>query len=150
MVEEDIPASKDIYQELANDILNEYRVEENAIATGDRRIEFEPAQLGYDITLDGESLGNTVDNYFLVYLSELFEDQDEESLRKIRSLLEDRRTLQATELQGTITSDGKGYEIGGRRVEYSSRYFKCSCPDWKYRRRLGGCKHIAALRILDV
>jgi hypothetical protein len=150
MIEEDIPTSKDIYQELANSILEEYRVESNAIIAGDRRIEFQPAQLGYDISLDGEYLGNTVDNYFLVYLTELFEDQNEESLGKIRALHEDKRTLQATELQGTITSDGKGYDVGGRRVEYSNRYFKCSCPDWKYRRRFGGCKHIAALRILDV
>jgi len=150
MGEEDTSTPRDIYQELAIKILKGYRVEENSIVAGDRRIEFAPAQLGYDIALDGSPLGNTVDNYFLVYLSELFEDRDEDSLDKIRRLSEDKRTLQATELQGTIAPDGRGYDIGDRRVEYSTRYFKCSCPDWKYRRRLGGCKHIAALRILDV
>ena len=150
MEEEEPNPPKGIYQELADDILHGYRVEGNSITTGGKRIDFSPSDLGYEISLGGNTLGKTADNYFLTYLSELFEDRDEETLGRIRTLLEDKRTIQATELQGTITSDGRSYDIGGRRVEYSSRYFKCSCPDWKFRRRLGGCKHIAALRILDV
>jgi len=149
-LEEEAGPAKGTYQELAEDILQGYSVDENAILAGGKRVEFKEAELGYDITLGGTPLGNTVDNFFLVYLTELFEERDVESLGRIRGLLEDRRTLQATELQGSITSDGKNYDIGGRLVKYSTRYFECSCPDWKYRRRLGGCKHIAALRILDV
>jgi hypothetical protein len=147
---EDSNPARGIYQGLADDILHDYVVEGNSIITGGKRIDFSKSELGYDISLEGNPLGNTADNYFLAYLSELFEDRDEESLERIRNLLEDKRTIQATELQGTITPEDRAYDIGGRRVEFSSRYFKCSCPDWKFRRRLGGCKHIAALRILDV
>ncbi len=139
-----------IYQGLAKDILVGYRIEGESLLTGDRRIDFKPAKLGFDIFLEPIHLGNTADNYFLVYLTELFEGRDREALNRMRQLADDRRTIQATELQGTIERQANGFAVGRREVGYSTRYFKCSCPDWKFRRRLGGCKHIAALRLLEV
>lgn len=143
------PTPEGTYAELAKRILKGHRFESDSIVAGNVRIGFRPASAGFDIFLDGRRLGNTTDNYFLVYLTELFTDRDQESLERIRRLAGDARTLQATELQQTVARDADGFKIGKQRVTYSRRYFQCSCPDWKYRRRLGGCKHIAALRLLE-
>jgi len=137
------------YAGLARKILKGHRFESDSIVTGNARIDFRPAAVGFDISLDGRRLGNTTDNYFLVYLTELFTDRDQQSLERIRRLAKDARTLQATELQQTVARDAEGFKIGKQIVGYSRRYFQCSCEDWKYRRRLGGCKHIAALRLLE-
>lgn len=139
-----------VYQDLAGKITKGYRTEGNCLIAGDRKVTFKPAEFGLDVFLGSLRLGNTSDNFFLVYLTELFEKRDQESLDRLILLAKDNRTIQATELQMTITSDNNEFRIGKRDVRYSTRYFECSCPDWKYRKRLGGCKHIAALRLLDV
>jgi len=144
------PSVEGVYQDLVRKISPDYKVEGNRLIAGRNTVTFEPSSFGFDIYLDTLFLGNTSDNYFLVYLTELFEKRDEDSLKRLRSLSEDGRTLLATELQGTISHSDHGFKVGKREVLFSARYFVCSCPDWKYRRRLGGCKHIAALRLLDV
>ncbi len=149
MGEDDVPL-EGVYQRLAEELLAGFRAEGNVLVTGKDRIEFRPSQLGYEILLGPLRLGETPDNYFLVYLTQLFEGKDDASLQEMRRFSEDKRLVQATELQGTIGFDGREYDVGKRKVGYSRRYFDCSCPDWKYRRKLGGCKHIAALRLLDV
>ncbi len=145
----DLTAPEGTYSRLARKILKARRFEADSITAGDARVVFRPAAVGFDIFLDGRRLGNTTDNYFLVYLTELFIHRDEDSLERIRGLAEDQRTLQATELQQTVVRDPDGFKVGKQKVGYSRRYFQCSCEDWKYRRRLGGCKHIAALRLLE-
>ena len=95
-------------------------------------------------------LYQVVDDHFLVRLTELFEDDDPGALERLKTLSGDKRLIQALELQSTIRSAGKEFRIGTHAVGYSRRYFDCDCQDWKYRRKLGGCKHIAALRLLDV
>ena len=144
------PKTDEVYRDLAKRILKGYDVEVGALVAGGRRVDFTPCEVGYDITLGSLHLGNTVDNYFLVHLTELFEGDDGDALRHFKELSKDKRLLQATELQGSIQREGRSYAVGDRKVGYSSTYFDCTCPDWKYRRRLGGCKHIAALRLFDV
>jgi hypothetical protein len=143
------PSLEGLHQKLAAKILNGYRIEGNSLFTGGTEVSFEPSEFGYDIRFGSRELGNTSDNYFLVYLTELFEGKDQ-ALERLRMLEQDKRTIQATELQGAISADGRGFVVGSRKVGHSARYFQCSCPDWKFRRRLGGCKHIAALRLLDI
>ena len=106
------------YAKLARKILKGHRFESDSIVTGNARIDFRPAAVGFDISLDGRRLGNTTDNYFLVYLTELFTDRDQQSLERIRRLAKDARTLQATELQQTVARDAEGFKIGKQIVGY--------------------------------
>ena len=144
------PKTNEVYRDLAKRILKGYDVEGGALIAGGKQVDFTPCEVGYDITLESLHLGNTIDNYFLVRLTELFEGNDGDALQRFRELSKDKRLVQATELQGSIEREGRSYAVGDRMVGYSSTYFECTCPDWKYRRRLGGCKHIAALRLFDV
>ncbi len=144
------PKTEGAYRDLAKGILRGYEVEGRTLIAGGKHVEFTPSEVGYDIHAGPLHLGQTLDNYFLVHLTELFEGEDQDALLRFRKLSKDKRLIQAMELQGSIEREGKLYAVGDRKVGYSSTYFECSCPDWKYRRRLGGCKHIAALRLFDV
>jgi hypothetical protein len=138
------------YRDLAKSILKGYEVDGRTLVASGKQVEFTPAEVGYDIRMESLHLGNTLDNYFLVHLTGIFEEDGQDALERFKELSKDKRLIQATELQGSIERKDASYAVGGRTVGYSSTYFECSCPDWKYRRRLGGCKHIAALRLLDV
>ncbi len=139
-----------VYQRIAASIRSGYVKEENRIVTKEGELTFKPAEFGFDVTLNATYLGNTSDDFFLVYLSELYAYGDEAALDRITSLLSEKRTLQALELQRSVRRENHSYLVGKRRVSYSATYFSCTCPDWKYRRKLGGCKHIAAIRLLQV
>jgi hypothetical protein len=138
-----------VYQDLYQKISEGYTVEGEMLIAGGKEVEFEESEMGYDILLDSRPLGRTCDNYFLVYLTELYEGDVPNAMEKLDALAKNKRLIQATELQSQITRDETGFTIGTRSVDYSRRFFRCSCPDWKYRRHLGGCKHIMALRLLD-
>lgn len=139
-----------VYQGLSEKILNGYRVEGNHLVVEGEDVEFRTCPIGYEIFLGAQRLGTTTEDFFLVHLTELFEDDDADSLERLRRFADDKRLIQAVELQSTIRAAGREFEIGSHMVGYSRRYFDCDCPDWKFRRKLGGCKHIAALRLLDV
>ncbi len=143
------PSLEGVYQKIAKSIKSGFTIEPDRIVIKGGEVIFRQAEFGFDITLDEQYLGNTSDDYFLVYLSELFAHRDRQALERIKSLLSDRRTLQAIELQRSVVREDHSYAVGKRRVSYSATYFSCTCPDWKYRRKLGGCKHIAAIRLLQ-
>ncbi len=139
-----------LYLELIEELDRGYEREGNFLIIGGRKIQFQPAEMGYDISMEGLELGNTCDDYFLTYLSELFEGKDDQALKSLRSLSNEKRLIQAMELQSTIRKENRSYMVGTREVGFSRRFYQCTCPDWKYRRKFGGCKHIVALRLLDV